>query len=187
MCTTVLIFPPQYLLYLFFPCFGMLAFAGPPFLPRNLIMCLTRARKLECHRAIMGPGQENVVHLKTLFKLLSCGTPRMALSSKGRSWVLAVFPMGLQYKTQQPCSWCQQEAQHCCPGIPMDLGVCHGSWNVPLRIVGPCLKTCDHGRALWFGPMNNPYFCPYFTHNVSKTLKMLTEAHKTFLSYLNII
>lgn len=73
----------------------------------------------------MGPGQENVVDLKAPFKLLSCDTPRTALSSKGRSWALATFPRGLQYKTQQPGSWCQQEAQQCGPGIPTDLGVSH--------------------------------------------------------------
>lgn len=177
LCATVLIFPPQCLLPLFFPCFGMLAFAGPPFLSRNLRMCFTRERKLECHRAILGPGQENVVDLKAPFKLLSCDTPRTALSSKGRSWALATFPRGLQYKTQQPGSWCQQEAQQCGPGIPTDLGVSHDSWNVPLRIVGSCLKTCDHGRALWFGPMNNSYFFPYFTHNISKAPKILGAKH----------
>lgn len=165
LCTTVLIVPPQYLLHLFFPLLWHAGFCRAIFLSRNLItMYSTRDCNLEYHRAITIPDQENFMDLwKHSFKLLSCATPRMSLSSKWPSWALAMFPMCLQYYTQQLGSWCQQKGQQCCPDMPTDLGVSHSSWNMPLRIVGSCSKTYDHGRALWFGPMNSSYFCPYFT------------------------
>ena len=139
----------------------MLAFAGLPFLSKNLIiMCFTRKRNLEYQRAIVGPGHKNVMDLQKC--CLNCPDCSKNVSVLGSDRVFhrsAVVDSAAWLLVPTEGSAVLRRCLACLSqGFPTSLGV----WNISLRLVESCLQAYDHGRALWFGPIKEFIFLSLF-------------------------
>lgn len=176
LCAILLIFP---LGTCFFPCFRMLAFAGPPFLSRNLIIkWFTIEKNVEYYRSIVGPSDENVMNLQKCPLIAVPWYSKSVVSSEQPAWLLTEFLMGLivffTLLNQTQVAWLLYKQKALwgaarVPSLGSGLGHSHKPGvrgTVPKAFgtsiseqLGYMLKTYYHGRALWFGPMNNSYFC----------------------------